>query len=142
MFSLKNKSTWRLFCVSALLCANGASAHEWKDGLGADPNAIDIYQLNCENGTESLIFDVTAVGKGPAPTFMVYKDGVARASTDNNVRDSEHSPEGENAKGPGNYLLFVHKNGKKGRRRYALDYHCWGGGTHTGTGALTSIQVQ
>lgn len=142
MSFLITRSARSAFCLLAALSATAASAHDWNDSLGADPNAVDIYQLNCESGTESLLFDVKALGKGPAPTFMVYKDGAARATTDTNVLDAGYSAQGDNAKGPGNYLLFVSKGGKKGRRRYALEYHCWGGGTHTGTGALTSIQVQ
>lgn len=136
------RQTRRAICLLGTLYATGVAAHPQNGVLLGDPNAVDIYQLGCDSGTESLRFSVRALGKGPAPTFMVYKDSAARATTDSNVQDSEFSPEAELAKGSGNYLLFVLKGGKKGRRSYGLESHCWGGGTHTDGTGYSTIQNQ
>lgn len=128
-----------LSLVGSLVPAGYSFAHEDGEALGAANDSLHIWAVSCGGGTKYLDFKVVAVRKGPPVTMMALKDQIGTSTTDANGKDQAYSPEAQLYGGEGTYQVLFTKAGKKGRRPYSFEFHCWGDGGHTET---TSVKVQ
>ena len=159
---MKSGSIYPIICLGLVIYSQQTLAHSQSGALNDNPaqllgntaNTVDYYQVTCSSdgsGTapDGLITRIKDLTPGSLPRVSVHaqKDGVtspgyiASSSTDETDNDSNFSPWGAVAGGPGVYRVLVTKEGY-GNEVYNMEAHCMTySAVETGTGIL-QIQDQ